>query len=394
MREGSFKTALRLLAILLASTALMAGAVAQDVTFVQAEGDELTCETSSVDSTSTPNKTLTLRMEPEQVLYKVQGMGGNYVFGGVTGAVAQYTLSHVSFTYARTQMLLQDFEDFSNAADPDAGAAQAVDAADVEGSNFRKTMAIERVLAKRKIPSIISVWRVPAWMRGKALQGNGERVPPDKYPDLAAAVGQYLLHLRDEYGCEPVAFSFNEPDMGVHLKFTAEEHRDVIKCVGAHLEKLGLKTRMVLGDLVHPAHSVKYLRPAVADEEALRYVGVLSFHSWGERTRRRSLAKTQSLKAPICRPNRNRGIFAKDFKGERIMQNPTRITFDPNVMGGKPCLRGLRVTVGTIVGLLGAGYSNADILKAYPYLEEEDIREALAYAAWRAEEIDLPLVTP
>jgi uncharacterized protein (DUF433 family) len=76
------------------------------------------------------------------------------------------------------------------------------------------------------------------------------------------------------------------------------------------------------------------------------------------------------------------------------MQNPTRITFDPNVMGGKPCLRGLRVTVGTIVGLLGAGYSNADILKSYPYLEEEDIREALAYAAWRAEEIDLPLVTP
>lgn len=73
------------------------------------------------------------------------------------------------------------------------------------------------------------------------------------------------------------------------------------------------------------------------------------------------------------------------------MQNLTRITFDPNVMGGKPCIRGMRVTVGTIVGLLASGYSIPEILKAYPYLEAEDIREALAYAAWRAEEIELPL---
>jgi len=76
------------------------------------------------------------------------------------------------------------------------------------------------------------------------------------------------------------------------------------------------------------------------------------------------------------------------------MRNLRRITFDSAVMGGKPCIRGLRVTVGTIVGLVASGYSTVDILKAYPYLEEEDIREALAYAAWRAEEIELPLVTP
>jgi uncharacterized protein (DUF433 family) len=72
----------------------------------------------------------------------------------------------------------------------------------------------------------------------------------------------------------------------------------------------------------------------------------------------------------------------------------TRITFDPEVMGGKPCLRGLRVTVGTIVGLVAAGHSFADILRLYPYLEEADIREALSYAAWRAEEVELPLTRP
>jgi uncharacterized protein (DUF433 family) len=68
-----------------------------------------------------------------------------------------------------------------------------------------------------------------------------------------------------------------------------------------------------------------------------------------------------------------------------------RITFDAQVMGGKPCIRGLRVTVGTIVGLVAAAYSNAEILQANPYLEEDDIRQALAYAAWRAEEIEAPL---
>ncbi|MCU0644460.1 MAG: DUF433 domain-containing protein [bacterium] len=74
------------------------------------------------------------------------------------------------------------------------------------------------------------------------------------------------------------------------------------------------------------------------------------------------------------------------------MKNLTRITFDPNVMGGKPCIRGLRVTVGMIVGLIASGYSTLEILKAYPYLEEDDIREALSYAAWRVEEMELPLV--
>lgn len=73
------------------------------------------------------------------------------------------------------------------------------------------------------------------------------------------------------------------------------------------------------------------------------------------------------------------------------MRQLTRITFDPNVMGGKPCIRGMRVTVGTIVGLVAAGHATGDIIKAYPYLEEADIREALTYAAWRVEEVELPL---
>jgi uncharacterized protein (DUF433 family) len=70
-----------------------------------------------------------------------------------------------------------------------------------------------------------------------------------------------------------------------------------------------------------------------------------------------------------------------------------RITRDPSVMAGKPCVRGMRVTVGMIVGLVASGHPNHEILAAYPYLEEEDIRQALAYAAWRVDEIEVPLPT-
>jgi uncharacterized protein (DUF433 family) len=68
-----------------------------------------------------------------------------------------------------------------------------------------------------------------------------------------------------------------------------------------------------------------------------------------------------------------------------------RITRDPEVMGGKPCIRGMRVTVGTILGLLAGGHGEREILEAYPYLELDDIREALSYAAWRLEELEVPI---
>jgi len=66
---------------------------------------------------------------------------------------------------------------------------------------------------------------------------------------------------------------------------------------------------------------------------------------------------------------------------------------DPAVMGGKPCIRGMRVTVGTIVGLIASGLSIDEVLKMYPYLEQDDVYEALAYAAWRSEEVELPFAS-
>ncbi len=71
-----------------------------------------------------------------------------------------------------------------------------------------------------------------------------------------------------------------------------------------------------------------------------------------------------------------------------------RITFDPVVMGGKPCIRGMRVTAGMIVGMVASGHERAEILRLYPYLEPDDIAQALSYAAWRAEEVDTAIGQP
>ena len=68
-----------------------------------------------------------------------------------------------------------------------------------------------------------------------------------------------------------------------------------------------------------------------------------------------------------------------------------RVTRQPDLMGGKACIRGMRVTVGMVVGQIGAGHSIDEVLADYPYLEREDIMQALRYAAWLAEEREVVL---
>ena len=75
------------------------------------------------------------------------------------------------------------------------------------------------------------------------------------------------------------------------------------------------------------------------------------------------------------------------------MTDLDRITQKPQVMGGKPCISGMRVTVGMLVGQIGAGRSIEDLLTDYPYLEREDILQALRYAAWRMEEREIDLAS-
>ena len=98
---------------------------------------------------------------------------------------------------------------------------------------------------------------------------------------LVKSIGSYLVYAKQQYGAEPDLFSFNEANIGVDVTLTPEEHRDIIKRLGAHFEKLGLKTRLLLGDATGPRNTHEWALAAANDPDAMRYVKAVGFHSWG-----------------------------------------------------------------------------------------------------------------
>jgi hypothetical protein len=145
-------------------------------------------------------------------------------------------------------------------------------------------MLMAQQIQKKGIPYVISIWKMPEWLfsdPGKGPEATGRKIAPDQWDELLESIGSYLVYAKKHYGVEPNLFSFNEPDYGVRVKLSPAEHRDAIKRIGAHFEKLGLKTRMLLADVAQPRGSHTYAQPTVEDPQAMRYVGAVAFHSWG-----------------------------------------------------------------------------------------------------------------
>lgn len=178
--------------------------------------------------------------------YLLHGFGGNYCWQ-LESPVTGYTLANLAVRWARAAMNLSAWHQ-----DP---------------SLVRAELELMRRLQDRGIPYIASAWRLP------------ERLPSGL--ESLDLITSYLIHARDAYGVEPDLFSFNEPDIGIQVLFTPEEHRLLIRALGARLESLGLKTRLLLGDVGNPRGTIAFTRPTVADPSAMRYVAAVSFHSWG-----------------------------------------------------------------------------------------------------------------
>lgn len=230
-----------------------------------------------------------LTLDAGQVRYKFDGAGGNYCFG-VDSPVTQYTLEHLRSAWARTEMSLDEWAPRAEdkpASDRDWQKLAA--AQDKPGSKLRSQMLMAQTIQKRGIPYAISIWRLPEWLYTDPGAHPGENayhrlVAPERWQDLLHCLGSYMLYAKEKYGVEPDLFSFNEPDLGIYVLFSPEAHRDAIKSIGAHFAGLGLKTRMLLGDVCNPRDTDTYTTPTAADPEALRYVGAVSFHSWGGAT--------------------------------------------------------------------------------------------------------------
>ncbi len=224
-----------------------------------------------------------LTVNPNQERYRLDGFGGNYCFS-IESPVTQYTLDNLHVAWARTEMTPAEWEPENDNASPDQTDREVLRSHDQPDSNLRREFLLAQQLQRRGVPYVISIWDLPEWLYAEAEEGrrgSGRRVPPEKWPELLECLGSYLLYAREQYGVEPDLFSFNEPEYGVRVKLTPEEHRDAIKSIGAHFEKLGLKTRMLLADVSNPRDTTAYAMPAAQDPEAMRHVGAVAFHSWG-----------------------------------------------------------------------------------------------------------------
>jgi hypothetical protein len=109
-------------------------------------------------------------------------------------------------------------------------------------------------------------------------------VAPEMWPEVLESAGSYLLHLKKRYGVEPELFSFNEPEAGVRVLFTAEQHREMIRRFGERFAALGLKTKILLADVASARGTESYGVYALSDPASLPHIGAVACHSWGGAT--------------------------------------------------------------------------------------------------------------
>ncbi len=225
-----------------------------------------------------------LVLDPSRPGQVFDGFGGNFRLQNPKAdpAVIQYNLENMRVAWGRVEMPWQFWHPEEN-VDPIA-AAQAGNL----DPRVHAAMTMAQRLAQRGMPVIVSDWYAPAWaiigdprdaFRVRPGVPRGYPLNPEKLEKIYQSIGAYLLYLKQRYGVEAYAFSFNESDLGINVRQTAEEHRDFIKGLGAHLAAIGLATKLLLGD-TSDAWPIDFIKPALEDLEAVKYINAVSFHSW------------------------------------------------------------------------------------------------------------------
>ena len=222
---------------------------------------------------------VTLTLDPAHTGPAFAGIGGNFrLQSSADPATIAYNIQNLRVAWARLEMPLSSWQT-SETADPTAGPLS---------DKVRQAMEMARTLAQKKIPMIISDWSAPGWAVATGTgagqsggPGGARSIAPEKWPAMYKSIASYLAYLKTNYGAEALLFSFNEADMGINVKLTPEDQDNVIKGLGAAFAAQGLATKPLLGDTGNPTPKpANYLDPTIADPEAMKYVGALSFHCW------------------------------------------------------------------------------------------------------------------
>jgi hypothetical protein len=209
------------------------------------------------------------------------GLGGNFRLQNPKGdpQVIDYCLKNLRVAWGRVEMpwrFWQPIKDVDPIAQADSGKLHPA---------VKNAMQMAHRLDSLGIPVVLTAWFPPNWAaEGKVnfrpVNGIwGNPLNKDNINAIYKSIADYIQYLKTKYGFEPKFFSFNESDLGINVRVTAQEHDDFIKGCGAYFESRGLKTKMLLGDN-SDATTYKFIDPAMDDPAARPYIGAVSFHSW------------------------------------------------------------------------------------------------------------------
>jgi hypothetical protein len=209
------------------------------------------------------------------------GLGGNFRLQNPKNdpQVIDYCLQNMRVAYSRIEMPWRFWQPVKD-VDPTAMADSGKMAIPV-----KKAMELAHRLDSMGIPIILSAWFPPNWaitgkMNFRPVKGVwGNPLNKDNMDAIYKSIADYILYLKNKYGVAVKLFSFNESDLGINIRLTAQDHDDFIKGCGAYFAAHDLKTKMLLGDN-SDATSYKFIYPAMEDIEARPYIGAISFHSW------------------------------------------------------------------------------------------------------------------
>ena len=211
-----------------------------------------------------------LEVDASRARFHFDGFGANYCWNNQSAA-AQYTIKNLKIAWGRSEMKAQQWD--RQRGNP--------------GPEIRADMEIMRQYRQMGAPFVISIWWLPERFYTdpyeKTRSTHFRIIDPEKWDELLDLLGSYLLYAKREYGVEPDLFSFNEANRGVYVGLTPESHAQAIQKIGAYFQKIGLKTKMLLGDTTGMRDTHNFALDAVAamDAGAMQYVGAVGFHSWG-----------------------------------------------------------------------------------------------------------------
>lgn len=209
------------------------------------------------------------------------GLGGNFRLQNpkTDQQVINYSLQNLRVAYSRVEMPWRFWQ-----PDKDVDPAASADSGKLHPS-VRKAMQMAHRLDSLHIPVILSAWFPPNWaitgkMNFRPVNGVwGNPLNKDNMDVIYKSIADYILYLKNKYGFEPKLFSFNESDLGINIRLTAQDHDNFIKGCGAYFAAHGVTTKMLLGDN-SDANTYQFIYPAMDDPDAKQYIGAISFHSW------------------------------------------------------------------------------------------------------------------